>query len=144
MTLTSQITYRKATVDDIDAVADLVIELCSGLGEPYKAEDIYLSHQCAFQDDTYHCFVAEMDGKIEATLAFFCAPELRNHSVITAHEANWVSRKNGLGRGLIKYVENNLDCDRIDFGIANPRLQQLLQILGYTPVKTIMRKHLKE
>ncbi len=144
MISTSQITYRRATIDDIKEVSDLVTELCSMLGEPYSVDDIYLSHQCAFQDSSYYCFVAEIDGKIQATIAFFCMPELRKHSVITAHEANWYSKHKGLGRGLIKYIENNLNCDRIDFGIASPRLQQLLELLGYKQVKVIMRKHLKE
>ena len=50
------------------------------------------------------------------------------------------SYRKGVGMDLVKYIENNLKVDTIEFGISNPRLMRLVERNGYRQKKTILEK----
>lgn len=99
------------------------------------------------ENEHFKGFVAvNQDNDVIGMLCFLVYPDLWNVSNTTAHESFWyvLPEYRGLvGGKLIKYVENNIDCDIIELGMWNDRLVSLLQRKGYKSVKVIMQKEVQ-
>jgi hypothetical protein len=70
-------------------------------------------------------------------------PEIWNADDITATEVSWYVKpayRGMTGVRFIKYVENNLNCDRIRLGVGSDLLRKMLERQGYKCSKYIMEK----
>lgn len=137
------ITFRRAIDEDLQAVQLMVIDLCIELGHDTDPKSICTSVAQYWSNPIVDCFIACNEGKPVGVAAFFTVPTMYNFNIRSSYEAFWYVKpehRKGVGTGLLKYVENNLKTDIIDFGIENPRIQQLLRRQGYSTYKAIMRK----
>lgn len=129
-----------------DELADLIGELLNELGEDWNREDLRISLVQSFKGEFFKVFGAWDDNQLVGTIGFFVTPELWNYQKFVAHEAFWYVKpryRGMVGGKLLDYVETNLECDNITFGISDPRLLKLILRRGYKVEKTIVSKLLE-
>ena len=138
----SMITY-KIIEEYTPDVKGLVVLLCNEIDYVYYGNDIETSLQAMFKQESFVCAGAYDGGELVGVIAFFVYPQLYNFEIVTASEQFWYvlpSYRKGVGMDLVKYIENNLKVDTIEFGISNPRLMRLVERNGYRQKKTILEK----
>ena len=141
----SQTIFRRADTNDLEGVTQLMIDLSSELPITNVCIDTIrrnIAHM--YSQPNVHVFVAEKNGELLGGIGFVTGPELWSSRVL-AYEAFWYVKPNyrgGIGIKLLQLAEKSIECDLIDLGVYNPKLQQLLLRQGYRVEKTIITKEL--
>jgi hypothetical protein len=139
----SKVTYRLAEDKDNFFIEEMVLDLCELLNDEYDIEEVRKDLVVLRSVPNFVCYIAE-DGHPIGCVAFLVAKDMGKKSY-TAHECFWYVEpeyRKGVGKELVNFVEKDLICDRVEFGIANPSLLKLMERSGYSSIKTLMRKDL--
>lgn len=140
----SKVIYRLAEESDYLFVEEMVLDLVEELNLSYEIDTIKNNLQMLLKLPNFDCYVA-VDGHPIGCAGFITAPELWNGSKLVSYESFWYvvpEYRKGIGKELVNFVENNISSDIIEFGIAHPALQRMMESNGYSVVKSLMRKEI--
>ena len=122
----------------------MVLDLVKELQLKYDVESVISNLKVLFQLNNFKCFIAENKYPVGCA-AFIVAPEIWNKVKLVAYESFWYVKpehRKGIGMGLVKFVEKNIEADIIEFGIADKRLGEAMRRNGYNDKKTLMQKEI--
>jgi hypothetical protein len=139
----SKIIYRQAEEQDWVSVEEMVLDLCEELNDCYDIDEVRQDLKLLRSLPNFACFVA-VDTHPVGCAAFIVGKELGKKNYC-AYESFWFVEKeyrSGIGKELVNFVEKILNCDSIEFGISNPRLEALMKRSGYSVIKSLMRKEM--
>ena len=142
---TSRVIYREYTEEDYSAVEEMVLNLVAEIKVDYDEDSVKRNLQRLFSMPQFVCFIAEENYWPVGCAGFIVTPEIWNDNNVNASEMFWYvfpEYRGGVGGGLINYIEKNINCDSIEFGISDIRLQRMMERKGYKPVKAIIKKGL--
>lgn len=143
------INIRKATVNDIPSICNLVQQLSPGFSHDYRnAKEKFKSHIEPSPD--YYLWVAEADGEILGTAMMHLQHKLSYHCGTAAHLEDVVvdvsARGLGIGKKLVESavaVAKEHDCYKIMLTCFEKTIPYYEQ-LGFSVHDTGMRMELKE
>jgi len=140
---TSKVIYRRAEEDDWIFIEEMLLDLAEELNDQYDIQEVRDDVERYRRLPNLQCYVAEHGHPIGCA-AFFCMKEM-GKKTICAHESFWYVEpeyRKGVGKELVNFVEKNINCDSIEFGIADPRLLAMMERSGYVVIKSIVKKDL--
>lgn len=141
----SRVTFREYCDDDFIAVEEMVLALVAEIKLDYCETSVKKNLSQLFTMPQFVCYVAEENYWPVGCAGFLVVPEIWNNNNTNASEMFWYvmpEYRGGVGSGLINYIEKNINCDSIEFGISDLRLQRMMQRKGYNVVKAILKKEI--
>jgi hypothetical protein len=142
------VTFKKLDLQnvsqkEVDQVIALAVYLVTELGLNYTYETIKSRAEGLIRVQAGELYGAYCDGDMIGLMGLIHNPEMWNAEDIVAIECAWYVKPafRGLtGMRFIKYVEDNLECDKIRLGVGNLHLKRMLERQGYTCTKYVLEK----
>lgn len=132
----------KITTADIVQVADLVVCLAAELNLPFKVDVIHRKVADCIVNQVGELYCAYDGYLMIGMIGLVYNPEMWSDDICLT-EISWYvlpEYRGRVGINLVKEVEKNSKCGMFRIGVGDDKLRQVLERMGYTLEKYIMKK----